>query len=86
MSIIINGIVEKRKKILKKLAKKDPRIIENIRKTILKSELKMLRESVKKMSNKDLFDYWDALYDSNLDVVPKKTQKTLTDNEKKEFL
>ena len=82
--------------LLNKLANKDKTVVERIRKVVLQNEWdefeaweyvdeirKIIKSKVKKMSKKQLLEYWEDFYDADLDIVPKKTLKTLTEKEKK---
>lgn len=85
---------QKKTQIFRKLAKKDKTIIERIRKVYLENELesadiedfydvidKLIKERVKKISKKELIEYWEDCYDADFEIVPKKTLKTLTKKE-----
>ena len=82
-------------KIFRKLARKDKKIIERIRKVYFENELddfdfenyydeivKIIKKNVKSMPAKELIEYWEDCYDMDFEIVPKKTLKTLTEKER----
>ena len=87
---------EKQVKLFRKLARKSPSAIKEIRRMWLENEIdcidwedyygsekeKKLRKEAKKMTVGALLTYWVDCYDCDTYVLPKRVLKSLTDNEK----
>jgi hypothetical protein len=86
---------EKQMKLFARLARKNPKIIENIRKVYLDNELDnvdpydymdlieaRIKKDVDKMSNKEMIDYWIDFYDADAGIIPEAIIKKLNPKEK----
>ena len=90
------NIDKKRVKLFRKLARKSPSAIKEIRRMWLENELDCIniedyygsekeyfyRKEAKKMSIGALLTYWVDIYDADAYVLPKRVINSLTDNEK----
>ena len=90
------NIDEKKVKLFRKLARKSPSAIKEIRRMWLENELDCIniedyygsekeyfyRKKAKKMSIGALLTYWVDIYDADASVLPKKIVKTLTESER----